>query len=151
MQLSRGVYRCGPFVLLLILTAAGASGQQTYVTRFDQFDGYTRIESPLVSLAENGFHTQFGARVKTWVSVGVDYSVSKSQSHSHSEPPGSFAATDSGRPVGATNSCWCDSTELQISSPGQFSHPVFCRWTPGGLPSLADDHHFRAAILRLGS
>jgi hypothetical protein len=52
MPLSRGVYRCGPFVLLLILIAAGASGQQTYVTRFDQFDGYTHIESPLVSLAE---------------------------------------------------------------------------------------------------
>lgn len=62
-------------VLPFILSAA-ASGQQSYVARFDQFDGYTHINSPLVSLAENGFHTQVGVRVKTWVSIGFDYSVS---------------------------------------------------------------------------
>ena len=61
---------------LLLFIAVNASGQQTYVTRFDQFDGFTYLNSPLVSLEEYGFHTQFGVRVKTWVSLGFDYSVS---------------------------------------------------------------------------
>jgi len=77
MLCKRGIYRCTVLVSLQILLAATASGQQTYVTRFDQFDGYTYLNSPHVSLAENGFHTQFGVRVWPWVSLGFDYSVSK--------------------------------------------------------------------------
>ena len=64
-------------VLALVLAAAPAYGQQTYVTRYDLFAGYTFLDSPHVSLFENGFHFQFGVRPKTWYSVGFDYSISK--------------------------------------------------------------------------
>lgn len=66
------------FALLavLLLAAAPAFGQQTYVTRFDAFAGYTNLNSPHVGLVENGFHFQAGVRPKTWYSLGVDYSIS---------------------------------------------------------------------------
>ena len=77
MHQSHRFYRWAAVVLLQCLLAAGALGQQTYISRFDQFDGYTYLNSPLVSLAENGFHTQFGVRPVPWLALGFDYSVSK--------------------------------------------------------------------------
>ncbi len=62
--------------LAVTLLASRASGQQTYVTRYDLFTGYTFLDSPHVSLFENGFHFQVGVRPKTWYSLGFDYSVS---------------------------------------------------------------------------
>lgn len=63
--------------LVLALLASPAFSQQTYVTRYDLFAGYTFLDSPHVSLFENGFHFQAGVRPKTWVSLGFDYSVSE--------------------------------------------------------------------------
>jgi len=60
----------------LILPSTIVYGQQTYVTRFDTFVGYTFLDSPHVSLFENGVHFQFGVRPKTWYSLGFDYSYS---------------------------------------------------------------------------
>ncbi len=68
--------RISSAVSLLLLPAAVVFGQQTYVTRFDLFTGYTYLNSPKVGLAENGFHTQFGVRPWTFMSIGFDYSVS---------------------------------------------------------------------------
>lgn len=68
-----------PFFLLtlaLLLVSTPALGQQTYVSRYDLFAGYTLLDSPHVSLFENGFHFQAGVRPKTWYSLGFDYSVS---------------------------------------------------------------------------
>lgn len=63
--------------LALTLLVSPASGQQTYVTRYDLFAGYSFLDSPDVSLFENGFQFQIGVRPKTWVSLGFDYSVSE--------------------------------------------------------------------------
>ena len=60
---------------LMALLASGARAQQTYVTRFDAFAGYTFLDSPHVSLFENGFHFQAGVRPTTWYSIGFDYSI----------------------------------------------------------------------------
>lgn len=62
--------------LALLFLAFPAFGQQDYVTRFDAYGGYAFLDSPHVSLFENGFATQFGFRPKTWYSVGFDYSIS---------------------------------------------------------------------------
>ena len=67
----------GPCRLIVFsLFAVQMHSQQTYVTQFDAFAGYTYLNSPHVGLAEHGFHTQFGANVWTWLAVGFDYSVS---------------------------------------------------------------------------
>lgn len=62
--------------LALPLATVRALGQQTYVSRYDLFAGYTFLDSPHVSLFENGFHFQAGVRPKTWYSLGFDYSIS---------------------------------------------------------------------------
>jgi hypothetical protein len=61
---------------VLLVSSSPAVGQQTYVTRYDAFVGYTFLDSPRVSLFENGAHFQFGVRPKTWYSLGLDYSLS---------------------------------------------------------------------------
>lgn len=61
--------------LVLLLLPSPVFSQQTYVTRFDAFGGYAFLDSPHVSLFENGFATQAGVRVRKWVSVGVDYTL----------------------------------------------------------------------------
>ncbi len=50
-------------------------GQQSYVGRYDAYAGYTYLNSPAISLGENGFHMQAGLRPRTWLSLGFDYSV----------------------------------------------------------------------------
>jgi len=65
--------------MLLIATVVSlfatlGSAQQTYVGRYDAYVGYAYLDSPHVSLGENGVHTQVGYRVKSWLSLGFDFS-----------------------------------------------------------------------------
>jgi hypothetical protein len=59
-----------------LLAISPAFAQQSYVSRFDAFGGYTFLDSPHVGLFENGFQFQVGVRPKTWYSLGFDYSIS---------------------------------------------------------------------------
>jgi hypothetical protein len=60
---------------ILFLLSWPLSGQQTYVTQFDAYGGYGFLDSPKVSLFENGFAAQVGFRPTTWLSLGFDYTV----------------------------------------------------------------------------
>src|ERR1039457_6533654 len=60
---------------ILLLLSLPLSGQQSYVTKYDLYAGYAFLNSPKIGLFENGFHTQLGYRVRTWVSHGFDYSI----------------------------------------------------------------------------
>ena len=51
--------------------------QQTFVSRYDAYVGYAFLDSPHVSLFENGVAAQFGFRPKPWYSFGFDYSFSE--------------------------------------------------------------------------
>jgi hypothetical protein len=64
------------FTIALLLVASPVFSQQKYVSRYDAFAGYTFLDSPHVSLFENGFHFQVGVRPKRWYSLGFDYSIS---------------------------------------------------------------------------
>jgi hypothetical protein len=71
-------FRNALFAILMLFTLAPAApAQQTYVTRFDVFGGYAFLDSPMLSLFENGFQTQVGVRPRTWYSLGFDYSYSR--------------------------------------------------------------------------
>jgi len=63
--------------LAFAAAALPAFAQQSYVSRFDMFTGYTYLDSPAVSLGENGFHFQAGVRANRWLSLGFDYSISE--------------------------------------------------------------------------
>jgi hypothetical protein len=58
----------------LLLAASPVAAQQTYVSQFDVFAGYAFLNSPHISLFENGFQAQFGYRPKPWYSLGFDFS-----------------------------------------------------------------------------
>jgi hypothetical protein len=60
---------------LLCLTGL-ALGQQQDIPRFNAYGGYTFLDSPSIGLFENGFNTQFGVNLKSWLTAGVDYSIS---------------------------------------------------------------------------
>jgi hypothetical protein len=60
--------------IALLLAASPVAAQQTYVTQFDAYAGYAFLDSPRISLFENGFQAQFGYRPKPWYSLGFDYS-----------------------------------------------------------------------------
>jgi hypothetical protein len=60
--------------IALLLAASPVAAQQSYVSQFDLFTGYAFLDSPHISLFENGFQAQFGYRPKPWYSLGFDYS-----------------------------------------------------------------------------
>jgi hypothetical protein len=60
--------------LALLVVCAPALAQQTYVSQFDAYIGYAFLNSPSISLFQNGFHFQVGWNPKTWTAIGFDYS-----------------------------------------------------------------------------
>jgi hypothetical protein len=64
-------------IALLWPAPAQCERKQDYVARYDAFVGYTFLNSPKVSLFENGVHMQVGVRPRTWYSIGFDYSLSQ--------------------------------------------------------------------------
>jgi hypothetical protein len=59
----------------LLLPAASAYAQQTFISRFDVYTGFAVIDSPALGLDEhNGFHLQAGMNPRRWFSLGGDYS-----------------------------------------------------------------------------
>jgi hypothetical protein len=70
-------YKASRLVLAtsVLFLAPSAFGQQDYVGHYDIYGGYGYLNSPKISLAESGFHTQVGMRVRRWVSLGFDYTI----------------------------------------------------------------------------
>jgi len=66
--------------LALLLPPLTASGQQTYVSRFNTYVGYSFLSSPHLGLFENGLHFQTGVNPTPWLAVGFDYSFSAGNS-----------------------------------------------------------------------
>lgn len=52
-----------------------ANAQQTTISRYDVYTGFTSINSPQLGLSQPGFHTQAGINMRPWYSLGFDYSV----------------------------------------------------------------------------
>lgn len=62
-------------LLLPALFAGSALAQQSYVGRFDIYNGFAYFDSPDIHLNERGYHLQLGFNPKTWYALGFDYSV----------------------------------------------------------------------------
>jgi hypothetical protein len=61
-------------VCLMALPTLAARAQQMEVRRYDVYAGFAGFETPELNLAQRGFHLQAGQSVRTWLSVGFDYS-----------------------------------------------------------------------------
>ena len=57
------------------LAALPSFAQQTYVGRYDLYAGFAFLDSPHINLWERGFQTQAGYRMRSWLTLGFDYSV----------------------------------------------------------------------------
>ena len=66
-----------PVAILILCSgfAAIAHAQQTEASRYDVFAGFTSLNAPALGLSQPGFHTQAGVNMRSWYSVGFDYSV----------------------------------------------------------------------------
>ncbi|HUI82942.1 MAG TPA: outer membrane beta-barrel protein [Candidatus Binatia bacterium] len=62
-------------VLFVLLSCLSGFSQQSYVSRFDAFTGYSFFSTPSLNLFENGFNGEFGVNVNTWLALGGDFSV----------------------------------------------------------------------------
>jgi hypothetical protein len=60
--------------VLIAFSGTTAHAQQAYVSRYDVYAGFADIDSPALGLNEQGFHAQAGMNLRTWLSVGADYS-----------------------------------------------------------------------------
>jgi hypothetical protein len=59
----------------LLALGSPAFCQQDYVGRFDIYGGFTFLDSPHINLWERGFQFQTGVRMRSWLTLGFDYSV----------------------------------------------------------------------------
>lgn len=63
-------------LVLLVCVTSAAQAEQDYVGRHDIYSGFTTLETPYRNLVQRGYHLQLGYNVRTWASLGFDYSVS---------------------------------------------------------------------------
>lgn len=48
---------------------------QSYVSRYDIFNGFNTLDTPHLNLVNRGYNFQIGRRFKTWESIGFDYTI----------------------------------------------------------------------------
>jgi len=58
-----------------VLMATSVHAQQTDISRYDAYAGFTDLYSPQLGLNQQGFQTQVGMNRRPWYSLGFDYSV----------------------------------------------------------------------------
>jgi hypothetical protein len=63
-------------LLTLLVLITGYARAQEYVGRYDIYSGFTTLETPYRDLVQRGYHLQLGYNVRTWASLGFDYSIS---------------------------------------------------------------------------
>ena len=62
-------------LFLILLASLTCFSQQTFISRYDGYAGYTFLSTPSLNLFQNGFNGEFGVNVKPWVALGGDFSV----------------------------------------------------------------------------
>lgn len=151
--------------VLLLLLASSLHAEQDYIGRFDVYGGFTYLDSPHINLAERGFHTQGGMRLRRWLSVGFDYSIATG----HTSLTPDLLTTSLQQQLGATFrqliaaglipssyvlSVPIDSTTQNFAAGPQFSYRRWSRITPFIRPSVGAIHevatpHATDAVTRM--
>lgn len=63
------------FCLLVVLVSLPVFAQQSHVNRFDVFTGYSYLNTPVLSLPQQGFNSSVGINVRRWLALGADFSI----------------------------------------------------------------------------
>jgi hypothetical protein len=66
------------FVVLLfvLLTSLTVFSQQTDIRQFSTFGGFSYLSTPSLNLTQRGFDGDFGVNVRSWLTLGSDFSYS---------------------------------------------------------------------------
>ncbi len=67
-------------ILFIILTSLFSFSQQTDVLRYSAFGAYSYLSTPSLNLAQRGVDADFGVNVRSWLTVGGDFSFASGQS-----------------------------------------------------------------------
>jgi hypothetical protein len=60
--------------LFLLLTTLAAFSQQTDIRQFSTFTAFSYLSTPSLNLVQRGFDTDFGVNVRSWLTLGGDFS-----------------------------------------------------------------------------
>jgi hypothetical protein len=60
--------------LFVLLTSLTCFSQQTDIRQFTAFGAYSYFNTPSLSLTQNGFDGDFGVNVRSWLTLGGDFS-----------------------------------------------------------------------------
>jgi dUTPase len=66
--------------LLVLLTSLTGFSQQTDVPMFSAFGAYSYLSTPSLNLTQRGFDGDFGVNVRSWLTLGGDFSYNSGQS-----------------------------------------------------------------------
>ena len=61
-------------IVFVLLTALTCFSQQTDVTQFAAFGGYSYLSTPSLNLTQRGFDGDFGYNYNSWLTLGFDFS-----------------------------------------------------------------------------
>jgi hypothetical protein len=69
--------RRSTFFLLLIFVSLCVStcfSQQTYIAKYSSYSAYSYLSTPSLNLTQRGFDTDFGVNLRSWLTLGGDFS-----------------------------------------------------------------------------
>jgi hypothetical protein len=61
-------------LLFVLLTTLTGFSQQTDIRQFSAFGGYSYLSTPSLNLTQRGFDGDFGVNVRSWLTLGGDFS-----------------------------------------------------------------------------
>ena len=75
--------RRSTFFLLLIFVSLCVStcfSQQTYISKYSSYSAYSYLSTPSLNLTQRGFDTDFGVNLRSWLTLGGDFSYANGHS-----------------------------------------------------------------------
>lgn len=75
--------RRSTFILLLLflsVTVVTCFSQQAYVAKYSTFTAFSYLSTPSLNLTQRGFDTDFGLNLRSWLTVGGDFSYNSGSS-----------------------------------------------------------------------
>ncbi len=69
----RRSFVCG-LASFVLLTGLTCFSQQDYIARYSAFTAFSYLSTPSINLTQRGFDADFGINVKSWLTIGGDFS-----------------------------------------------------------------------------
>jgi len=68
------------FLIFLVLTAITCFAQQDFIAKYSTFTAFSYLTTPSLNLTQRGFDADFGVNLRTWLTLGGDFSYNSGHS-----------------------------------------------------------------------